>query len=122
MRKEHYWRVNVSFNIKIDVRSKFDSVQIKIGCIHAKRSNLPFNIVLFLSHFNASDKMEIKNSKRTQLQKKKKSKMDESAILLEDNVLEIIRRKKREENIIHGMYTMVAPKRERERKKTIIKY
>lgn len=60
--------------------------------------------------------MEIKNFEGTQVVKKTLQGM--SVILSKDNVLKIITRKKREENIIHGMYTIVAMERKRKKERT----
>lgn len=48
----------------------------------------------------------------------KKTLQGMSVILSKDNVLKIITRKKREENIIHGMYTIVATERKRKKERT----
>lgn len=60
--------------------------------------------------------MEIKNFEGTQVVKKTLQGM--SVILSKDNVLKIITRKKREENIIHSMYTIVATERKRKKERT----
>lgn len=60
--------------------------------------------------------MEIKNFEGTQVVKKTLQGM--SVILSKDNVSKIITRKKREENIIHSMYTIVATERKRKKERT----